>query len=231
MLSVKSFQSCFTAGNVDNSGNFSVMVLTTALSRSFGIELVSWNGSEVREHRIEDEKAFVVHNTQAKHWFTIRKIGNHWWNLDSLLEEPVHISPFYLDVYMTQLRVDDNTIFLAKGNVPPAGEYNYSSSDNMNIVWYKEEDLLKRSKNKSAAKYNNSAANTNSSLFDSISSPTLTNALSGMGSYLSNFLGSSADGSFADFGNNSMGNVNNSNDQGDEDDDLARAIAASLQDR
>lgn len=37
------------------------------------------------------------------HWFTIRKIGNQWFNLNSMLSGPQLISNTYLAMYLAQL--------------------------------------------------------------------------------------------------------------------------------
>lgn len=37
------------------------------------------------------------------HWFTIRKLGNQWFNLNSMLNGPQLISDTYLAMYLAQL--------------------------------------------------------------------------------------------------------------------------------
>lgn len=37
------------------------------------------------------------------HWFTIRKIGKQWFNLNSVLSGPELISDTYLSMYLAQL--------------------------------------------------------------------------------------------------------------------------------
>jgi ataxin-3 len=226
-------RSPLVSGNVDNSGNFSITVLSTALMRAFGIELISWTSAEGRERcsDVQDQTAFLVHNASAGHWFAVRKIGQHWWNLDSLLDAPEHISPFYLDAYMNQLRYDNNTIFIAKGsNWPRAGQYAYNPNDNPNIIWYREEDLLNK------AKYNRTDQRTTSRRAQSSDlaggPPQNDSTLTGnVASYLSNFMGSMFPQGGED---SSLGNNNNyvgGFSSVDEDDELARAIAASLRER
>ena len=116
-----------------------------ALKRSYEIDLISWTGSEGRSHADPtDEMAFIVN--RSNHWFTIRKIGEHWWNLDSLAEKPSHISPFYLTAFLGQLRDEGFTIFLARGNIPAGGAYLYNSSDYIGAIWHTEASLLGRDK-------------------------------------------------------------------------------------
>lgn len=120
--------------------------MNCALSRSFELELISWTGEDGRVH--EDptaENAFVIN--RENHWFTIRKIGNNWWNLDSLLDKPEHISSFYLSALLSQYRNEGCVIFLVLGNLPPAGSYSYSINDNFSIAWHRETSLLKGQNN------------------------------------------------------------------------------------
>lgn len=37
------------------------------------------------------------------HWFTIRKLGSQWFNLNSMLSGPQLISDTYLTMYLAQL--------------------------------------------------------------------------------------------------------------------------------
>ena len=49
-----------------------------------------------------DLKAYVCNFRE--HWFTIRKIGNQWFNLNSLLTFPELISDTYLSLFLKQLQ-------------------------------------------------------------------------------------------------------------------------------
>lgn len=51
----------FVSGNVDESGNFSVQVLRSALQRSHGLDLVSWSSEVGRGTKDPtEENGFVV---------------------------------------------------------------------------------------------------------------------------------------------------------------------------
>jgi Ataxin-3 len=128
--------------NVSEDGNFSIQVLTVAL-KSFGVDLLNWKSESFKGKNPMDQSAFVV-NRQS-HWFTIRKIGKTWWNLNSALERPEPVGEFYLSASLDQLHTDGYTIFIAKGNVPPGGtkgEESYASEKGMASWW--EEDVLMR---------------------------------------------------------------------------------------
>ena len=123
--------------NVDETGNFSIQVIRTAL-KMYSIELLSWSSSEEKlTDPLQEELGFII-NRQS-HWFAIRKINGRWWNLNSTLERPQFISPTYLSAYLTQLRAENFFVFIARG-IPPSipEESSFSSSAGQ----YFEEQLL-----------------------------------------------------------------------------------------
>lgn len=63
-----------------------------------------------------DQKAFICH--YQHHWFTIRKLGNQWFDLNSLLSSPKLISNTYLAIYLAQLKEEGNFIFFVTGTFP-----------------------------------------------------------------------------------------------------------------
>lgn len=92
--------------NVADDGNFSVQVITAALS-GWGITCIPI--SQVQEAQanpvsvfnfclfqqaFRTENAFVCN--LGSHWFTIRKIDGFWFNLNSLLKTPQYLGDFYL---------------------------------------------------------------------------------------------------------------------------------------
>ena len=103
--------------NIDESGNFSITVLREAVRRSHGVELVA-RGSDV-DKALEDptaEAAFLLN--LSSHWFTVRRLYGKWFNLNSFLKHPQVISPFYLSVFLAQMRAEGYCIFLVRGALP-----------------------------------------------------------------------------------------------------------------
>jgi ataxin-3 len=204
----------FQSSNVDDSGNFSIQVLKTALQQYCKSDLIPWHQGtttaqrpEMTEAAHEKNLAFVVN--RSEHWFTIRKIRQHWWNLNSTSERPEQISPFYLSAFLTQLREEGYSVFLAEGKIPECGDPEMSDnylSQSATGRWYEENELLNggagSSKNKEAA----------------------ANPFQGKGNRLG--------------GDPSQGNNNNNNgtdlmnslgEEYDEELELAKAISASLE--
>nr|CAH7723557.1 unnamed protein product [Callosobruchus chinensis] len=105
------------SGNMDDSGYFSVQVISSAL-QVWGLELVPY-GSEDERIKADDPtkmRAFICN--YKDHWLTVRKIGNQWFNLNSLLPRPELISNTYLVLYLAQLRNDGYSIFVVFGELP-----------------------------------------------------------------------------------------------------------------
>jgi hypothetical protein len=144
----------FQSNNVDDSGNFSIQVLKNALFRYSKCDLVPWHqnprDNDYQEEMVEaahlSNKAFIVN--RLNHWFTVRKIRNRWWNLNSMNETPELISDFYLSAFLVQLRTEEFSVFLVKGNIPESGDpeiansYLGGSAAGATGKWHLEEDLL-----------------------------------------------------------------------------------------
>uniref|UniRef100_A0A3Q2PB72 ubiquitinyl hydrolase 1 n=1 Tax=Fundulus heteroclitus TaxID=8078 RepID=A0A3Q2PB72_FUNHE len=92
-------------------------VISNAL-RVWGLELILFNSPEYRRLMINpiNEKAFICN--YKEHWFTIRKLGQQWFNLNSLLTGPELISDTYLALFLAQLQQEGYSIFVIRGNLP-----------------------------------------------------------------------------------------------------------------
>ncbi|XP_066151095.1 ataxin-3-like isoform X1 [Euwallacea fornicatus] len=107
------------SSNMDDSGYFSVQVISSAL-QVWGLELVPYCSTDERaKSALENPsqmQAFICN--YKEHWFTIRKIGNQWFNLNSLLAKPQLISDTYLSLFLAQLRNEGYSIFVVFGELP-----------------------------------------------------------------------------------------------------------------
>lgn len=119
--------------NLDPSGNFSIQVMIVALAL-YGLELVSLNSSDPRAiaaaQNTYNQQAFVCHKDD--HWFTIRKFGSKWYNLDSLLRYPKRLSDnaIHLSLFATRELTDSYTgIFVVMGNLQNANMNEPDESD------------------------------------------------------------------------------------------------------
>ncbi|XP_053331211.1 ataxin-3 isoform X2 [Spea bombifrons] len=105
------------SGNMDDSGFFSIQVISDAL-RVWGLELILFNSPEYQNLGIDpiNERAFICN--YKEHWFTVRKLGKQWFNLNSLLTGPELISDTYLALFLAQLQQEGYSIFVVKGDLP-----------------------------------------------------------------------------------------------------------------
>ncbi|RIA96626.1 Josephin-domain-containing protein [Glomus cerebriforme] len=122
-----------TSQNMDDSGFFSVQVLSHAL-KVWNIDIIPIGSEDGRIAKIhpEDEIAYICN--LHEHWFTLRKFGglsSRWYNLDSLLRGPESISQTYLGMLLNQLENEGYSIFVVKGQLPSsqADEYGKSLPD------------------------------------------------------------------------------------------------------
>ncbi|ESO94236.1 hypothetical protein LOTGIDRAFT_118875 [Lottia gigantea] len=107
------------SSNFDDSGFFSVQVISNAL-KVWGLDMIPYNSpsdqaTEARNNPT-NQRAFICNFRQ--HWFAIRKLGNQWFNLNSLLTGPELISDTYLSLFLTQLQQEGYSIFVIKGRIP-----------------------------------------------------------------------------------------------------------------
>ncbi|XP_060612572.2 ataxin-3 isoform X1 [Anolis sagrei] len=105
------------SGNMDDSGFFSIQVISNAL-KVWGLELILFNSPEYQRLGINpiNERSFICN--YKEHWFTVRKLGKQWFNLNSLLTGPELISDTYLALFLAQLQQEGYSIFVVKGDLP-----------------------------------------------------------------------------------------------------------------
>ncbi|XP_040107844.1 ataxin-3-like isoform X2 [Oryx dammah] len=105
------------SGNMDDSGFFSIQVISNAL-KVWGLELILFNSPEYQRLRIDpiNERSFICN--YKEHWFTVRKLQKQWFNLNSLLTGPELISDTYLALFLAQLQQEGYSIFVVKGDLP-----------------------------------------------------------------------------------------------------------------
>mmetsp|Transcript_216 Transcript_216/g.343 ORF Transcript_216/g.343 Transcript_216/m.343 type:complete len:286 (-) Transcript_216:512-1369(-) len=113
-----------TSHNVDDSGNFSLQVLNSALQRSHNLNLV--RDSQTLNFVFQNLESTALDETNApafvcnrhNHWQAIRFLHGSYWDLNSLSNIPTKISIFYLTAYLGQLIQDGWTIFTVDGVLP-----------------------------------------------------------------------------------------------------------------
>ncbi|XP_059488937.1 ataxin-3-like isoform X2 [Neocloeon triangulifer] len=107
------------SGNMDDSGFFSVQVLSQAL-QVWSLDLIPYNSQQpealLAQGAPQTMQAYVCN--YREHWFTLRKIGHQWFNLNSVQSHPSHITETYLSLYLKQLQQEGYSIFIVRGTLP-----------------------------------------------------------------------------------------------------------------
>eukprot|EP01132_Coremiostelium_polycephalum_P009736 gene9736-11957_t len=105
------------SGNVADDGNYSIQVLEKALE-NFNLRCIPINSKEAAgaiDNPLEED-AFIC-NLSA-HWFTLRKINGNWFDLNSLKKVPNFLSRSYISLYLATLRNEGWHIFVVRGSFP-----------------------------------------------------------------------------------------------------------------
>ena len=102
------------------------------------------------------QKAYICN--YREHWFTIRKIGRQWFNLNSLLTGPELISDTYLSLFLIQLQREGYSIFIVSGILPNCNADNVLAEQ---IVVQNEKPRLLSEVNKSKTKSNDGSVDQN----------------------------------------------------------------------
>jgi ataxin-3 len=97
--------------NVGDDGNFSIQVLCKALD-VFGLSARYASADEERGTDAAKELAFVCN--LSEHWFALRRLGDAWWDLNSMHAAPKKIGTFYLDAFLNQLTAEGYSIFVVR---------------------------------------------------------------------------------------------------------------------
>lgn len=107
------------SGNMDDTGYFSVQVISRALSL-WNLELIPRNSSDpiAIQYRNDPARvpAYIFH--MENHWFCIRRFGDIWFNLNSTVDTPKFMSSLYLTEYLKQMEQDGYMVFIVSGILP-----------------------------------------------------------------------------------------------------------------
>jgi len=141
------------SGNVDESGNFSIEVLRSALLTQYGLTLGNIQQEGVRDLEVTEMEGFICN--RESHWFAIRKINGRFWDLNSTKEMPVPISHFRLAAEIEGLQAHGYSVFCVvdgKGNLPPpCNSVADRAERGLPDFWWNESDLLGGNNPSSAA--------------------------------------------------------------------------------
>ena len=80
------------SGNVDESGNFSIQVLSEALKRSHGLTLEDARTDSGRALLRDPSSQLGFVLNRSSHWYCLRKLEGVWWRLNSSEANPERLS-------------------------------------------------------------------------------------------------------------------------------------------
>ena len=102
-LEIISYNSSDTRSNsARGNPTYVHIILQNMMNYSFELPTHSGDLTNCIQNTFRSQSAFICN--YREHWFTIRKLGNQWFNLNSLLTGPELISDTYLSLFLTQLQ-------------------------------------------------------------------------------------------------------------------------------
>ncbi|KAF9107617.1 Ataxin-3 [Mortierella sp. AM989] len=113
-----------TSQNMDDSGFFSVQVISHALS-IWNTQIIPWGAKEVSGAKAEPEREVSFICNLDQHWYTLRRFGpstQRWYDLNSLHPEPRHMSATFLGMTLSQLEAEGYSIFVVRPLSKPESE-------------------------------------------------------------------------------------------------------------
>ena len=133
--------------NMDRSGNFSLQVIMEALAPC-GLQLLPFHSTDPRaiyaRQNTLQQQAFLCHRNN--HWFTLRKLGTDWYDLNSLLPSPQQISVIgkHLSPFAEPALVQSYTgLFIVVGNLPQRHSLEeHKNNDELQALPMEEEEEL-----------------------------------------------------------------------------------------
>ena len=101
--------------NVRSDGFFSVQVIVTALQ---GVGLtVAQRGAANDPVDAAGARGFIFN--RREHWFALRRLGDHWFDLNSMEAAPKAMSPAHLDLFLAAHHEKGYAIFAVGGLCAP----------------------------------------------------------------------------------------------------------------
>uniref|UniRef100_A0A1I7Y1T5 ubiquitinyl hydrolase 1 n=1 Tax=Steinernema glaseri TaxID=37863 RepID=A0A1I7Y1T5_9BILA len=114
--------------NVDDTGFFSVQVISAALNRAMNLTMTSLTHPDVFTYRENPTLARGYICNLNQHWFAVRRFGARWFELNSIKSGPVPITDSHLNEFFAQLLQEGYSIFLVDGDFPDSPADRYFSS-------------------------------------------------------------------------------------------------------
>uniref|UniRef100_A0A7S4UKW6 ubiquitinyl hydrolase 1 n=1 Tax=Guillardia theta TaxID=55529 RepID=A0A7S4UKW6_GUITH len=106
-----------SSANVRADGFFSVQVILEALMTR-GYQCMHLGSSETAGVLKSPEKEIGFILNRSEHWFSLRRLGKYWFDVNSMYEKPKFVSDSYLGMLLMQMKNDGYSVFVVRGNFP-----------------------------------------------------------------------------------------------------------------
>jgi hypothetical protein len=63
------------------------------------------------------ETGFILN--RSEHWFSLRRLGQYWFDVNSTQEKPKHVTDSYLGMLLGQMKQDGYSVFVVRGRYNP----------------------------------------------------------------------------------------------------------------
>eukprot|EP00887_Chlorella_sp_A99_P005363 scaffold1.g5363.t1 len=100
------------------------------------VPLTSPDAEAVRREPVLGE-AFIAN--LREHWFTIRRVGEEFWNFNSIYPAPEPLSSFYLSAYLGSLQEQGYTVYWIRGQLPVGPHPDAGAADGPGAWWTPED--------------------------------------------------------------------------------------------
>ena len=156
--------------NMDDSGYFSIQVICKALE-VWNLEMIPYSSQAAEQTRQNPYKEIAFICNQQNHWLTIRKLGQQWFNLNSVKAHPELISNTYLTLLLAQLQAEGYSIYIIKGKLPDCEAQQLFEMFPLSVPDYNQYIEEQRAKSKTRHAKSNSMDKTDSDRTDMDSIP------------------------------------------------------------
>jgi len=104
-------------GNARADGFFNVQVVQAVLNQA-GYEMQPVQGEAVRNAKVDTAKEIAFILNKQEHWFSLRRIGREWFDLNSCLCTPRHYSDADLRFHIRDAVREGYMVFVVQGDFP-----------------------------------------------------------------------------------------------------------------
>ena len=103
--------------NVRADGFFGIQVIQTAL-QNLGLTMTNFASEEASAARRDPTGITGYICNLQEHWYAVRRIGPHWFDLNSTHAKPKFVSPTYIEMFLSTMQQQGYSVFAVSGRFP-----------------------------------------------------------------------------------------------------------------